>query len=154
MTLIPHSSCTHQSKPLTPINVHSEHYRWWQDNSPDSKVHGAIMGPTWVLLAPDGTHVGPMNLAIRECLFFSSKSEWCSTSLSLCVYETLWNTKLWPCNKNCSSFMELIFAFVPVIIYLHLSCLGNDFWKFLKWIYKKCYQGTTIELLSVRLMCQ
>ena len=24
------------------------------------------MGPTWVLSAPDGTHVGPMNLAIRE----------------------------------------------------------------------------------------
>ena len=25
------------------------------------------MGPTWVLSAPDGPHVGPMNLAIREC---------------------------------------------------------------------------------------
>ena len=24
------------------------------------------MGPTWVLSAPDGSHVGPMNLAIRE----------------------------------------------------------------------------------------
>ena len=24
------------------------------------------MGPTWVLSAPDGPHVGPMNLAIRE----------------------------------------------------------------------------------------
>ena len=33
--------------------------------NPDSKVHGANMGPTWVLSAPDGTHVGPMNLAIR-----------------------------------------------------------------------------------------
>ena len=31
----------------------------------DSKVHGANMGPTWVLLAPDGPHIGPMNLAIR-----------------------------------------------------------------------------------------
>ena len=27
------------------------------------------MGPTWVLSAPDGPHVGPMNLAIRENLF-------------------------------------------------------------------------------------
>ena len=26
-------------------------------NNPDSKVHGANMGPTWVLLAPDGPHV-------------------------------------------------------------------------------------------------
>ena len=33
--------------------------------SPDSKVHGANMGPTWVLSAPDGPHVGLMNLAIR-----------------------------------------------------------------------------------------
>ena len=32
---------------------------------PDGKVHGTNMGPTWVLLAPDGPHVGPMNLDIR-----------------------------------------------------------------------------------------
>ena len=32
---------------------------------PDSKVQGANMGPSWVLLAPDGPHAGPMNLAIR-----------------------------------------------------------------------------------------
>ena len=32
---------------------------------PDSKVHGANMGPTWVLSAPDGPHVGSMDLAIR-----------------------------------------------------------------------------------------
>ena len=32
-----------------------------------SKVHVANMGPTWVLLAPGGPHVGPMNLAIWEC---------------------------------------------------------------------------------------
>ena len=31
-----------------------------------SKVHGANMGPTWVPLAPDGPHVGPMNFAIRD----------------------------------------------------------------------------------------
>ena len=30
---------------------------------PDNKVHGANMGPTWVLSAPDGPHVGPMNFA-------------------------------------------------------------------------------------------
>ena len=33
---------------------------------PDSKVHGANMGPTWVLSAPDGPHVGPMNIAIMD----------------------------------------------------------------------------------------
>ena len=35
--------------------------------TPDSKVHGIIMGPTWVLSALNGPHVGPMNLAIRDC---------------------------------------------------------------------------------------
>ena len=35
---------------------------------PDNKVHGANMGPTWVLLSPGGPHVGPMNLAIRILL--------------------------------------------------------------------------------------
>ena len=34
-------------------------------NCSDSKVHGANMRPTWVLSAPDGPHVGPMNLAVR-----------------------------------------------------------------------------------------
>ena len=36
----------------------------WQ-NYPDSKDHGANMGPTWVLSAPDGPRFGPMNLAVR-----------------------------------------------------------------------------------------
>ena len=35
---------------------------------PDSKVHAANMEHTWVLSAPDGPHVGPMNLAVRVCL--------------------------------------------------------------------------------------
>ena len=42
-------------------------------SNPDSKVHRAIMGPTWVLSAPDRPHDGPMNLAIREAL-------WCQMS--------------------------------------------------------------------------
>ena len=33
-------------------------------DNPDSKVHGANMRPTWVLSAPDGPHVGPMNIGI------------------------------------------------------------------------------------------
>ena len=45
-------------------------HKHWQTNSfresfPDSEVHGANMGRTWDLSAPDGPHVGRMNLAIR-----------------------------------------------------------------------------------------
>ena len=35
-------------------------------NNPDSKVHGANMGPTWRQQDPSGPHVGSMNFAIRE----------------------------------------------------------------------------------------
>ena len=35
-------------------------------NIPDDKVHEANMGPTWILSAPDGPHVGSNNLAIRD----------------------------------------------------------------------------------------
>ena len=48
--------------------------------SPDSEIHGANMGPTWVLSAPDRPHVGAMNLAIRVI-------EW--------MYELPW-----PCEPN------------------------------------------------------
>ena len=35
-------------------------------NIPDCKVHVANMGPTWVLSAPGGPDVGPMNLDMRD----------------------------------------------------------------------------------------
>ena len=39
---------------------------------PDSKVHGASMGPIWGRQDPDGPHVGLMNFAIRVVLIESS----------------------------------------------------------------------------------
>ena len=42
----------------------------------DSKVHGANRGPTWVLSAPDGPHVGPKNLAIREMMHSTHRFDW------------------------------------------------------------------------------
>ena len=35
-------------------------------NTPDSKVHGANMGPIWGRQDPGGPHDGPMNFAIRD----------------------------------------------------------------------------------------
>ena len=46
--------------------MHGKYSLWFMYGIPDSKVHGANMGPTWVLSAPDGPHVGPMNLVIRD----------------------------------------------------------------------------------------
>ena len=39
-----------------------------QLNIPDSKVHGANMGPTRGPQDPSGAHVGPMNLAIWDII--------------------------------------------------------------------------------------
>ena len=36
------------------------------DGTPDSKVHGANMGPIWGRQDPGGPHVGPMNFAIWD----------------------------------------------------------------------------------------
>ena len=35
---------------------------------PDSKVHGANMGPIWGRQDPGGPHVGPMNFVIWDVL--------------------------------------------------------------------------------------
>ena len=39
---------------------------WIDRYIPDSKVHVASMGPTWVLSVPGGFHPGPVNLPIRD----------------------------------------------------------------------------------------
>ena len=57
----------------------------WNGYSPDSKVHEANMGPTWVLSAPDGPHVGPMNLAIRVSSILMPDWEFPQISLLHCV---------------------------------------------------------------------
>ena len=69
--------CTHMAGHITDCTtvVWMTQYMGWQTSKhlrrrrdPDSKVHGANMGPTWVLSAPDGPHVGPMNLAMNLAL--------------------------------------------------------------------------------------
>ena len=50
-------------------------YSWWcvLTICLDSKVHGSNMGPTWVLSAPCGPHVGPINLAVRVNILFYAR---------------------------------------------------------------------------------
>ena len=40
---------------------------------PDSKVHGANMGPIWGRQDPGGSHVGPMNFAIWVIMWLLSE---------------------------------------------------------------------------------
>ena len=63
-------------------NTTAKRKYWTRLNShPDTKVHGANMGPTWVLSAPDGPHVRPMNLAIRAVLYITMEA---STTENFC----------------------------------------------------------------------
>ena len=60
--MIPNSDCDYRVDRnkgfMMPTDAYVRYY-------PDSEFHGANMGPTWVLSAPGGPHVGPKNLAIR-----------------------------------------------------------------------------------------
>ena len=46
------------------IDLHGKEHIEPQRSFPDIKVHRANMETTWVLSAPGGPHVGPINLAI------------------------------------------------------------------------------------------
>ena len=43
---------------------------------PDSKVHGANMVPIWVLSAPGGAHVGPIDLAFRALYYLCNTQQY------------------------------------------------------------------------------
>ena len=44
-----------------------------------------LMGPTWVLSAPDGPHIGPMNLAIGDAISTCTHTSFANRSLSRMV---------------------------------------------------------------------
>ena len=56
------------------------------DNSPDSKVHGANIGPTWVLSAPGGPPVCPVNLSIRDVYSIDMDQGILSHEADTCMY--------------------------------------------------------------------
>ena len=59
--------------------------------TPDSKVHGAYMGPTLALSAPGGFHVGPMNLAIRDHILLIQISSPIHRLLPYMINTVLWS---------------------------------------------------------------
>ena len=86
---------------------------------PDSKVHGANMGPTWVLAAPDGPHVGPMNLAIRDSL--SSYSWWLHDYFDVVSSRSVQTSVYWPVWRNSRSLSRKIKS-VSMLLY---QCEGR-----------------------------
>ena len=91
--------------------------------SPDNKVDEANMGPTWVLSDPDGPHVGPMNLAIREDMLAL-----CYTAVLTCVRVLLqWNsTSVYTSCTYSTYHLELALAtfichFISACLICHTS---------------------------------
>ena len=86
---------------------------------PDSKVHGAYMGPTWVLSAPDGPHVGPMNLAIGDALHITGILEQIEhVSTGLDIYQI----QIWP--PSCSSGMWHIYTYWHIYVRVNWVTIG------------------------------
>ena len=82
----------------------SKHAHLVRKNTPHSKVHGANMGPTWVLSAPDGPHVGPMNLDIRDTTFFTFNTHWAHQNGRHCQMHFS-ETKTWYFNSYITGFI-------------------------------------------------
>ena len=92
---------------------------------PDSKVHGANMGPTWVLSAPDGPHVGPMNFAIWDAIAsVPVKQSW-----------GIWVNKLQESNNNDSNNNKMM--------HTKTLCINHGTYCTLqRWHYPYCRQNT------------
>ena len=118
----------------------------WNYPYPNSKVHGAYMGPTWGRQDPSGTRVGPMNLAIRVSFRKSFFVTWLvfrfsSRSEKKCVYifHVMWlNPQRW-----AGSIQD---AILPVWLFIDMSRSweynGNLYTKSAPWDIKgTCHIG-------------
>ena len=100
---------------------------------PDSKVHMAHMGPTWVLSAPGRPHVGPMNLVVRvslEIIVGFGTRNWAGDHFTLC-YTVL--DQIWQFKQFYHFFMLTIFYNIGTILQHH-SAVKNNTEKCDTWI--------------------
>ena len=91
-------------------------------NHPDSKVHGANMGPTWVLSAPDGPHVRPMNLAIRAPITSYRFNNMESVPMSWCRHD---NCQISPGSPHETDVHLLVVLNNPLYVSLMRLCVMN-----------------------------
>ena len=92
---------------------------------PDSKVHGAQHGAHLVLSAPDGPHVGPMNLAIRD-----HAMHWHFHSYVRCLIDS----HAFCCYYRSIYIIEIVTK-ISIIEYLNLSCVLH-YWGWIAFSYQ------------------
>ena len=112
---------------------------------PDSKVHGANMGPTWVLSAPDGQHVGIMNLAIRGS--YTAGGNIALLLRQICDYASQITDNLRGCSFN-SLFRLTLTKLSDICITDHLwgDSTGNQWthkWPIIRKVFP-CYVVTML----------
>ena len=97
-----------------------------QKTYPDSKVHGANKGPTWVLSAPDGPHVGPMDLAIRVSMSWHHKIVSCDFQFlcSKCRWTGIFAP--FPMVLIPIAHIRLIYSVCYLFIYLFVNCFARQ----------------------------
>ena len=100
---------------------------------PDSNVHGAKMGPSWVLSSTSEPHVGPINIAIREFSFWREGFSTCYSSL------LLWAPSISLPDNSYISF-RLGIAWWWIIGFKTERCFNRDF--------------ITLSPMIFRLLCQ
>ena len=111
-------------------------------NHPDSKVHGANMGPIWGRQDPGGPHVGPMNFAIWARMgFVSDAAKHHNVSMSSGFVFT---NELWAQNSNYNLLLLANGRFNLATI-LHMSrqlCCRDICAKlWLRWIFDNWING-------------
>ena len=96
-------------------------------NCLESKVHGANMGPTWVLSAQDGPHVGPMNFAIRVviCQMYAMKIYFASAYQGANWHAEAWNIKL----LRMVSVTSISYAANACVVIVLCLVFGNTWWR-------------------------
>ena len=94
---------------------------------PDSKVHGANMGPIWGRQNPGGPHVGPINFAIWVKAFFGG---FIVANINIYIYVFLSFR-----NFGISQVVEIIRHEVQRFVYCLLSVPG----LLMAWCYKETW---------------
>ena len=119
----------------TPYLQSSQSHRWVTEHLPDSKVHGANMGPIWGWQDPGGTHVGLMKLVIwAQCqlrsLPSSLKTYWVWVELS-------WAGSASVSRVNISSWNGLLLPICQTIITSKLLTYCPSLWNKPQWSFNK-----------------
>ena len=124
-------------------------------HTPDSKVHGTIMGPTWGRQDPGGPHVGPMNVAIWVTIFGSDNG--LPPGRRQAIIQTSDGILLiWPSGTSFNEISTEIITFSFEKICLKVSsakwrplCLGLNVLTSARYSYIKSSNAT----ISSSLMC-